>query len=208
MLKTSSLSYTYPGGEALRFPAMECQAGEHWLILGSSGSGKTTLLQLLAGLRKPAEGEVRIGTTAINTLAPAALDRFRGQNIGIVFQQSHFIRALNVEENLIISQQLAGKPVDRTRIRKLVEHLGLGRKLKSPTHRLSQGEQQRVAIARALVNNPTVILADEPTSALDDQNTSEVVTLLEEEASIVNATLIVVTHDGRLKSKFPKQVAL
>jgi putative ABC transport system ATP-binding protein len=81
-------------------------------------------------------------------------------------------------------------------------------KLDAKTHRLSQGEQQRVAIARALVNDPTVILADEPTSALDDKNTAEVISLLEEQAAIAQATLLLVTHDARLKNYFPKQIVL
>ena len=187
---------------------MHCTKGEHWLILGASGSGKTTLLQLLAGLRTPASGEIRIGDTDVSKLSHAALDKFRGQHIGIVFQQPHFIESLNVEDNLVLAQSLAGKHIDREKIRKLVGRLALSHKLKSSTWSLSQGEQQRVAIARALVNEPAVILADEPTSALDDQNTQEVISLLEEQAQLAHATLVVVTHDARLKSQFPKQIVL
>ena len=90
----------------------------------------------------------------------------------------------------------------------MLERLNVGHKLQASTNELSQGEQQRVAIARALVNQPTIILADEPTSALDDTNCEEVIRLLEEEASAVNATLLVVTHDGRLKERFDKQILL
>jgi len=192
----------------MSFPEIHCQKGEHWLLLGTSGSGKTTLLQLLAGLRTPMTGEVRIGDTVMTALSHAKLDKFRGQQIGIVFQQPHFIEALNVEENLVIAQGLAGRKIDRNKIRKLVERLGMSHKLKSKTQRLSQGEQQRVAIARALVNGPAVILADEPTSALDDQNTHEVIALLEEQAQLASATLLLVTHDARLKGYFPKQIVL
>ncbi len=190
------------------FPEIHCQKGEHWLLLGSSGSGKTTLMHLLAGLRTPTTGEVRIGDTVVSTLSHAALDKFRGQQIGIVFQQSHFIEALNVEENLALAQKLAGRNIDRDKIHILIERLGMLHKLKSKIQRLSQGEQQRIAIARALVNGPAVILADEPTSSLDDQNTREVIVLLEEQAQLANATLLLVTHDARLKNYFPKQIVL
>ena len=94
MLKTSNLEYTYDNQNSLRFPDFECQTGESWLLLGNSGSGKTTLLHLLGGLRTPQKGDVTIANTALKSLSGTALDRFRGQNIGIIFQQSHFVRAL------------------------------------------------------------------------------------------------------------------
>jgi putative ABC transport system ATP-binding protein len=208
MLKAQALTFAYPGGTPMHFPEIHCRKGEHWLLLGASGSGKTTLLQLLAGLRTPTAGTVEIGDTAMSSLSRAKLDKFRGQHIGIIFQQPHFIESLNVEENLVLAQGLAGKKTDRSKIRGLLNRLGMVHKLKSKTTQLSQGEQQRIAIARALVNEPAVILADEPTSALDDQNTREVIALLEEQAQLAGATLLCVTHDARLKDYFPKQIVL
>ncbi len=208
MLTAQSLRFSYPDGVSLTFPEIRCATGEHWLLLGASGSGKTTLLQLLAGLRTPEAGEVRIGDTIVNALPSAKLDRFRGRHIGIVFQQPHFVRSLNVLENLMLAQKLAGRTIDRQKIRRLLDRLGIGSMMKSKTHRLSQGEQQRVAIARALINDPDVVFADEPTSALDDQNTGDVITLLEEQAAQANATLLVVTHDARLKDRFQNQITL
>lgn len=208
MLQTKDLIYSYNGKQTLRFPDIHCKAGEHVLLLGQSGSGKTTLLHLLGGLRGPQQGYVYINETDITKLSKARLDRFRGKHIGIIFQQSHFVRALNVEENLALAQRLAGLPVSRSRIQALLDRLNLGHKLHSSTDQLSVGEQQRVAIARAIVNKPTIILADEPTSALDDKNCEEVAQLLEEEAKEVGATLLVVTHDGRLKEKFKNQIHL
>lgn len=208
MLQTSDLQYTYDGKTMLRFPDIQCRKGEHWLLLGQSGSGKTTLLHLLGGLLTAKNGAVKVADTNLEKLSSSGLDQFRGKHIGIIFQKSHFVKSLTVEENLALAQQLAGLKINRTRISELLHHLNVGHKLKSKPDRLSQGEQQRVAIARALVNQPDVILADEPTSALDDVNCNEVIQLLEREANEVGATLLVVTHDGRLKERFEKQIQL
>ncbi len=209
MLTTNNLSYSYQGAnDVLSFPDVDCKTGEHWLLLGQSGSGKTTLLHLLGGLLRPKNGVVKVGETEIQELKTAALDKFRGQNIGIIFQKPHFVSALNVEENLQAAQFLANKKQDKNRIKELLESVNLGHKLKSKTNDLSEGEKQRVSIARALVNRPVVILADEPTSALDDKNCGEVVKLLESQAKEQNATLLIVTHDNRLKDYFKNQITL
>ena len=208
MLVTKSLRYQYPGQDPLQFPDINCKKGEHWLLLGPSGSGKTTLLHLLGGLLTSSLGEVKVKDTSLASLNGSKLDQFRGREIGIIFQKSHFVNALTVEENLLLAQKLVGAKLDRQRVANLVERLNIGHKLKVKPARLSQGEQQRVAIARALVNKPTIILADEPTSALDDQNAREVINLLEEQAKEVNATLLVVTHDARLKEHIPNQIEL
>ncbi len=208
MLQTADLEYSYDQKTTLAFPDIECRKGEHWLLLGQSGSGKTTLLHLLGGLLSPRGGSVRVADTDVTRLSAHALDQFRGRNIGIIFQQSHFVRALTVEENLALAQQLAGLPIDERRIRELLEHLNVLHKLKSKPRDLSVGEQQRVAIARALINRPAIILADEPTSALDDINCEEVIHLIEREANEEGATLLVVTHDNRLKERFDNQILL
>ena len=208
MLQTADLQFSYDNQPALQFPDIQCGKGEHWLLLGQSGSGKTTLLHLLGGLLTPQEGHVEVGGTALGTLSSARRDRFRGQHIGIIFQKAHFVKSLTVEENLMLAQKLAGMKISKERIVQLLEQLNVGHKLRARPDRLSQGEQQRVAIARALVNQPDVILADEPTSALDDVNCTEVINLLERESNAVGATLLVVTHDGRLKERFGKQIKL
>lgn len=208
MLQTNQLHFSYTSAQTLAFPDFTCKKGEHWLLLGQSGSGKTTLLHLLGGLLSPTKGSVIVGDTDLKKLSTAALDQFRGKHIGIIFQKAHFVKSLTVQENLILAQQLAGVPIDKKRITDLLNRLNVGHKLHSKTNELSQGEQQRVAIARAIVNQPTVILADEPTSALDDDNCEEVIQLLEEQAAAVGATLLVVTHDGRLKERFDKQIVI
>ncbi len=208
MLQTTDLQFAYGKNVLLRFPDILLQQGEHWLLLGESGSGKTTMLHLLGGLLSPQQGKICIGDTDIAQLSASRLDRFRGQHIGIVFQKSHFIRSLTVAENLLLAQKLAHAPLDRARVASLLERLQLGHKMHSKPSQLSIGEQQRAAIARALINQPNLILADEPTSALDDHNSAAVATLLEEEAKAAGATLLVVTHDKRLKDRFPQQIQL
>jgi ABC-type lipoprotein export system ATPase subunit len=208
MLKTNQLSYSYDKNTTIRFPDINCQKDEHWLLLGQSGTGKTTLLHLLGGLRKTQNGSVTVTDQDLASLSSSQLDAFRGKNIGIVFQQSHFVASLTVEENLLLAQYLAGVTQDKKRIKTLLSKLNLGHKLNSKPKELSQGEQQRVAIARALVNSPKVILADEPTSALDDENCKEVVELLEAQAREQQAALLIVTHDQRLKDYFKNQIIL
>ena len=208
MLQTSELSYTYNGGTSIQFPDINCSKGEQCLLLGQSGSGKTTLLHLLGGLLSPKNGQVIVADTDLRKLSASALDKFRGKNIGIIFQKAHFVRSLTVEENLKLAQQLAGLSIDSNKIKELLARLNVGHKLTSKPDNLSVGEQQRVAIARALINQPAIILADEPTSALDDKNCDEVIQLLEEQTKEADATLLVVTHDGRLKDQFKNQIHL
>ncbi|MFK7807679.1 MAG: ABC transporter ATP-binding protein [Saprospiraceae bacterium] len=208
MLVTKNINYTYDGKNQLRFPDISCKRGEQWLLLGQSGIGKTTLLHILGGLRTPKTGSIFIGETDLYGLSSSEMDRFRGKNIGIVFQQPPFLKALTVEENLAVAQQLAGQAVSKDRIQSLLDRLNLGHKLTSKTTALSQGEQQRLAIARAVINKPVLILADEPTAALDDANCHKVIALLETQAREENATLVIVTHDQRLKEIFPNQITL
>ena len=209
MLVTKDVTYSYQSSkEELTFPNINCKNGEHWLLLGQSGSGKTTLLHLLGGLLRPQKGTIQIGNTEIQNMASAKLDQFRGKNIGIIFQKPHFVGALTVEQNIQVAQYLANEAQDKNRIQSLLNSLNLGHKLHSKTNELSEGEKQRVSIARALINKPEVILADEPTSALDDDNCTEVLKLLETQAKEQGATLLIVTHDTRLKKHFENQITL
>lgn len=208
MLKTHQLTFSYDQQNQFEFPDINCQKGETWLLLGQSGSGKTTMLHLLAGMLRPKEGTIEINETNLSKLSASQLDRFRGNHVGVIFQKPHFLQALTVAENLALAQKLAGQPVDNQRIKALLERLNIGSKINQKPNRLSQGEQQRASIARAIINQPDLILADEPTSALDDINTSEVLSLLEEQAKELNAALLIVTHDGRLKEFVDKRIDL
>lgn len=208
MLETQNLSFSYTAQNTLNFPNIRCNANETLLLLGASGCGKTTLLHLLGGLLSPKSGKIMLNNTDFTALSSNERDAFRGKNIGIVFQKSHFVKALNVVENLVLAQELAGAKLDKKSIIAVLEKLNLAHKQNAKPDELSVGEAQRVAIARAILNSPSVILADEPTSALDDANAKEVIALLTEQAKSANAALIVVTHDQRLKNFVQNQVVL
>lgn len=208
MINTQNLSFQYDNEELMSFPDVNCDAGKMMLVLGQSGVGKTTLLHLLSGIIRAKEGSVSIAGQNLSELSDKKLDHFRGQYIGVIFQKFHFIKSLNVLENLTIAQKLAGKPIDENRCKELLENLQIGHKISSKINELSQGEIQRVAIARALVNNPAVILADEPTSALDDSNCQAVLDLLSTQAKQSGAALVIVTHDTRLKDMIDNKITI
>ncbi len=207
MFEIRNIKHSYNGESSIEFPDMAFGPGEEWLILGPSGCGKTTLLHLMAGILPIQQGEVVLNAQSLKTLSAAQMDKFRGKHIGMIFQQSHFVASLNVLDNLILSQKLASKKNKALAI-DLLNKLGLEDKLKQRPYQLSVGERQRVAIARALANKPQVILADEPTSALDDQNTDKVLSLLRENSKELGSTLIIVTHDNRLKEMVSNRIEL
>lgn len=208
MIRTEGLTYAYHAERSIAFRNLEIPRGQHWLLLGESGSGKTTLLHLLGGLLRAREGTIEVNGTELHRLSEAHLDHFRGKNIGFVFQRNHLINALSVRNNLLMAPFLAGIPQDNSRVETVLGQLSLLEKANVNVKELSHGQAQRVAIARAVINRPPLILADEPTSALDDKNCERVIDLLLE-ASVVNqATLVVATHDQRLKSKFQNHLQL
>ena len=206
MLETKNLRFKYDDDSELSFPDIKTSK-ENLLILGASGVGKTTFLHLLSGLLKPSEGEIDLIGIPISKLTMTEMDRFRGKNIGIVFQKPHFINSLTVKENLQLAQYIS-KKIDKTRINSLLESLGIEKKANKKTLNLSQGEKQRVAIALAIVNSPKLILADEPTSSLDDLNCDKVINLLKDQAARYKAKLIIITHDYRLKKHFKNTLSL
>jgi lipoprotein-releasing system ATP-binding protein len=208
MLRTEKLQFSYDHGPSFNFPDIHCGKGEHLLIIGESGKGKTTLLHLLAGILKPTSGSVNILENNTTGMSDAALDKFRGKNIGIVFQTAYFVESMKVLDNLVLPAYLTGQTIDKEKAKSALSRLHLEHKISSMPAQLSIGEQQRVSIARAIMNEPAVILADEPTSALDDKNAEEVIALLEDQASRHGSALIIVTHDKRLKDRFSKQITL
>lgn len=208
MINTSALSYSYNTEKEIHFSDLTIQTGDQFLLLGESGSGKTTLLHLLGGLLKSQTGSIEVNGTDITKLSEPALDRFRGQHYGFIFQRNHLISALSVEKNLLMAPFLAGLKQDKERVAEVLNQLGIIEKKHAAIRELSLGQAQRVAIARAILNKPSVILADEPTSALDDKNCERVSDLLLSVADQNKATLIIATHDQRLKNKIKNLIQL
>jgi putative ABC transport system ATP-binding protein len=208
MISSTNLHFSYSAQKQFSFPDIHCKDKETLLILGQSGKGKTTLLHLLALLLKPESGQILIAQKPVTALSPEEVTKVRAKNIGIIYQKPHFVSSLSVLENILLSNYLADQKENTQKARMLAEKLGFAEHLNKKTNQLSQGEQQRVSIARALMNEPNVILADEPTSSLDDNNTQKVITLLKEQSASIGASLVVVTHDQRLKDAFSNQVHL
>jgi len=208
MIAVRGLAHRYGAVEALRLSEWKVAQGERWLVLGPSGCGKSTLLHVVAGLVHPSEGEVEVSGENLRKLEGARMDRWRGSTVGIVLQALHLVRHLSVRDNLRLAQYLAHVPQDNARIADTLGALGVAEKASRRPSELSQGEQQRVAIARAVVNRPKLLLADEPTANLDDSAAAKVVDLLAEQAARHGATLVVATHDSRVKGKFRERLEL
>ena len=207
MIKTESLKFSYDGKKYFDFPDINLDSGENLLIIGNSGIGKTTLLHLLAGILKPESGSISVSGTDISKFSDTELDKFRGDNIGIVFQKPHFISSLTINENLKLAQYLSPSKISRD-AKKILESLNIKDKYQQKPNQLSEGEKQRASIAFALINSPSLILADEPTSSLDDFNCNNVIKLLKKQANDHKAQLIVITHDARLKKHFKNNLNL
>ena len=208
VVNISDLNAGYGTKTVVSLPRLQIAKGEHTLLLGPSGCGNTTLLNIMSGIAEPQSGHVTINGIALEKLTVSDRDRFRGKNIGLVMQRLHLISALTIHQNLRLAQRLSGAVVDEGRIVATLETLAVADKLARYPRELSQGEAQRVAIARAVVNRPALILADEPTSALDDTSCRAAIDLLFAQATTHGATLIVATHDARIKARFERVMAI
>lgn len=208
MISVRGLEHRYCGASVLKIAEWHVAPGERWLVIGASGSGKTTLLHVLAGLVSPSEGEVSVDGKKLRALNSREVDRWRGSTVGIVLQALHLVRHLSVRENLRLAQYLAHLPQDGARVLEALAALGIADKAHRHPAELSQGERQRVAIARAVVNRPKLLLADEPTANLDDAAAARAIELLFAQAELHAATLVVATHDARVKERFANVVRL
>jgi ABC-type lipoprotein export system ATPase subunit len=208
MISTKDITFSYQEDQTFLMPDLHCDAGNTILITGDSGKGKTTYLHLLAGMLQAKTGEIVIDGTNLNNLSNKKRDQFRGQNIGLVFQQSHFLQAFTVLENLEMASTLSSGKANSQKAKELLTRLGLKTQMHKKPHQLSLGQQQRASIARAVINEPKLILADEPTSSLDDKNASQVIELLTQLSKDYKAALVIVTHDSRVINQFTNKLTL
>lgn len=201
-LKNVEKKYETPSGKeyitVLKDVSLQVQAGESIAVVGPSGSGKSTLLNIMGALDRPTSGEVMFLGASLADCDDAKLSRIRSQEIGFVFQLHHLLPQCTALENVLIptipfgSKEESADVLDRAK--KLLERIGLGKRLDYFSAQLSGGEMQRVAVARALINRPKLVLADEPTGSLDGESSRNLSQLLVEMNKEEGSTLIAVTH--------------
>ena len=212
ILEANKIYHSYTQGknklEILKGVDFFISGGETLSIMGKSGSGKSTLLNLLAGLMKPDEGEVRVDQEDFSALSDSQRTKVRGEKLGVVFQQFHLLPHLSALENVNFAARVNNISNSMQKSERLLQRVGLKDRAYHLPHELSGGEMQRVAVARALVTNPKVILADEPSGSLDEKNSQEVVDLIFDLVRENNTSLIFVTHDEDLAKRCDRCLTL
>ena len=202
ILETKNLKKIYGKGEtevhALDGVNLSVEKGEFVAIVGTSGSGKSTLLHMLGGLDRPTAGSVTVNGRELSKLKDEELTVFRRRKIGFVFQNYNLVPVLSVYENIVLPIQLDGNREDGAYIKKIIQTLGLEKKLNNLPNNLSDGQQQRVAIARALAAKPAIILADEPTGNLDSSTSQDVMGLLKVTSERFSQTIVMITHNEEI----------
>jgi putative ABC transport system ATP-binding protein len=211
MLQATNMTKTFGTGgtkvAAVDGVSLTARNGEFVAIVGRSGSGKSTLMNLLGGPEKPTGGSIEVDGRDITKLRDSDLVRYRGRQVGLVFQSYNLVPNLTALENVMLPMEFAGtgKAGRKKRARRLLSQVELPEAAHSRTPgKLSGGEQQRVAIARALANEPGMILADEPTGNLDSRTSKTIIKLLHSVAHSAESTVLVVTHDPSIASQCDK----
>ena len=188
----------YEKVHALDGVSFDVDEGEFVAVVGASGSGKSTLLHILGGVDRPTSGSVFFRGKDIYKLNPGELAEYRRDGVSVVYQFYNLLPMLNVYDNIVISQKLAGRQPDEGKLKKLLADTGLSDKEFYYPNQLSGGQKQRVAVARAVMTGAEVILADEPTGNLDSKNSDAVMELLRKYNREYGRAVIVVTHDDRI----------
>lgn len=203
MIESRGLQYAHADQAPLRMADVSVAQGGTLLLRGPSGSGKSTWLALAAGLLTPDAGEIVVAGQSVGELRGAARDAWRARHIGFLPQQLHLSDALTVADNLALAHFAAGQPVDRTAVAQALAALDLAELAGRRPTQLSGGQAQRVALARAVLLRPRAILADEPTASLDDDACMTALSLLRRSAKALDATLVIATHDARVREALP-----
>ena len=202
ILQVKNLTKTYGKGDttvtALGGVSFSVEKGEFVAIVGASGSGKSTLMHLLGGVDRPDSGQVIVDGNEIYQRSESELAIFRRRNIGIVYQFYNLIPTLTAEENIMLPYLLDNRRPEKSKLKEILDTIGLSDRAKHLPSELSGGQQQRVSIGRALINDPAIILADEPTGNLDSKASREVMDLLKLSNKRYNQTLLVITHDEKI----------
>jgi putative ABC transport system ATP-binding protein len=210
ILEAKNVTKFYSDGQVKALDGISLQvfAGEILMLRGPSGCGKSTLMHLLGGLDVPTSGEVLFNGVPI--LDMCRMSGFRVKNMGFVFQSFYLWQNLNVLENVMLPLvELKMSRKDRlTRVKEMVEIVGISDKLRASVKNLSVGQRQRVAVARALVANPTVVLADEPTGSLDSKNTDNILQLFRRINKERDVTIVMVTHESVHSEYFDRKVEM
>ncbi len=194
---------------ALRGVDLSIESGEAVAIVGPSGSGKSTLLHMMGTLDRPSAGSISVAGRQVQDLTDAELSAVRANHIGFVFQQFHLLPGYTALDNVADGALYRGLPLEERRdmARRALELVELTDRADHVAEILSGGERQRVAVARAVVGRPDIVLADEPTGNLDSRSSAAVVDLLRH-LNDSGMTLVVITHDLGVASKFPRKVIL
>jgi putative ABC transport system ATP-binding protein len=212
MIRLINLVLTYQNAagpvEVLRGLDLAIGRGETVSVVGPSGSGKSSMMMVMAGLERATAGLVQVDGQDLGALGEDALARFRGERIGIVFQDFHLIPTMSALENVAVPLEFAGRRDAFERAATALAQVGLDHRLTHYPGQLSGGEQQRVALARAFAVRPRLLLADEPTGNLDGKTGEKVIDLLFELAVNHETTLVLITHDPGLAARCGRTVQL
>src|SRR5262249_5919556 len=186
--------------QVLRGIDLDVYKGQMTFLVGQTGCGKTTLISIMAGTLDPTEGSVNVFGQEITKMSQAQVIRFRGDNIGFIFQSFNLLPALTAAENAMVPLLIAGWDRKKAHAKacEFLSKIGMEKRLNHLPRMMSGGQQQRVAIARALVREPRLLVCDEPTSALDSATGHTVMELLRDVAVGADRAVIVVTHDTRV----------
>jgi putative ABC transport system ATP-binding protein len=204
VIRARGLAGGWPGGATLAFPDVDLPQGGTLLLSGPSGAGKSTWLALVAGLLTPRAGTLEVAGQDLAALRGAARDRWRAATVGLLPQRLHLADDLDVAGNLALAYFAAGRPRDAQAIAAALQALGVAGLAQRRPPQLSGGQAQRVALARAVLLQPRLLLADEPTASLDDAACADALALLQATAARCGASLVVATHDRRVREALPQ----